>query len=107
MVLFRIVFQAVEAANELGYPVLVRAAYALGGLGSGFANDEAQLRNIVKLSFVHSSQVYIDKSLRGWKEIEYEVVRDAYDNCITVRPYHILVYQVSPLHLVIMNDLSS
>ncbi|MFH4979039.1 hypothetical protein AB6A40_005748, partial [Gnathostoma spinigerum] len=75
---------AVKAADELGYPVLVRAAYALGGLGSGFANNKNELEKIVHMAFAYSDQVLIDKSLKGWKEIEYEVVRDAYDNCITV-----------------------
>lgn len=92
------------AAQCLGYPVLVRAAFALGGLGSGFACDEDQLRSLVSAAFSHTTQVswspdvasplfvncvrdvqvLIDKSLKGWKEVEYEVVRDSYDNCITV-----------------------
>ena len=76
--------EALKVAEKLGYPVLVRAAYALGGLGSGFADDEAQFRALIQSAFAHSSQVIIDKSLKGWKEVEYEVVRDAYDNCITV-----------------------
>ncbi|CAB4068203.1 CAD [Lepeophtheirus salmonis] len=76
--------EAVQSAKELGYPVLARAAYALGGLGSGFADNEEELRKLTPSSFAHSSQVILDKSLKGWKEIEYEVVRDAYDNCITV-----------------------
>ena len=63
---------------------LARAAYALGGLGSGFASNPDELKSLVKKSFAHSSQVIIDKSLKGWKEVEYEVVRDAYDNCIVV-----------------------
>ncbi|CAK8696829.1 unnamed protein product [Clavelina lepadiformis] len=71
-------------AARIGYPVLVRAAYALGGLGSGFADTEKELIKIVQAAFAHTSQVFIDKSLKGWKEVEYEVVRDAYDNCITV-----------------------
>ncbi|CAK5089124.1 unnamed protein product [Meloidogyne enterolobii] len=66
------------------YPVLVRAAYALGGLGSGFATNKEELNVIAKQAFAHSNQVLIDKSIQGWKEIEYEVVRDAYDNCISV-----------------------
>ena len=73
------------AANTIGYPVLVRAAYALGGLGSGFASNEAELLLLVQAAFSHTKQVLVDKSLKGWKEIEYEVVRDAFDNCITVR----------------------
>ena len=108
------IFQAVEAAEVLGYPVLVRAAYALGGLGSGFASNVQELETLVSAAFAHTSQVsydyldsiciiplslslflslslspqvLIDKSLKGWKEVEYEVVRDAYDNCITVSNY--------------------
>ncbi|KAL4221656.1 hypothetical protein ACF0H5_019913 [Mactra antiquata] len=76
--------QAVKAAKNIGYPVLVRAAFALGGLGSGFANNEKELINLATAAFAHTSQVLIDKSLKGWKEVEYEVIRDAYDNCITV-----------------------
>ncbi|XP_043931401.1 CAD protein [Protopterus annectens] len=76
--------QALAAAEKLGYPVLVRTAFALGGLGSGFANNKEELTTLVTQAFAHSSQVLIDKSLKGWKEIEYEVVRDVYDNCITV-----------------------
>ena len=76
--------EAQEAGEKLGYPVLVRAAYALGGLGSGFANNIEELKKLTKTSFAHSNQVIIDKSLKGWKEVEYEVVRDAYDNCVTV-----------------------
>ncbi|KAK6990467.1 CAD protein [Biomphalaria glabrata] len=76
--------QAVQAAERLGYPVLIRAAYALGGLGSGFANNKEELLVLVTAAFAHTTQVLVDKSLQGWKEVEYEVVRDAYDNCITV-----------------------
>uniref|UniRef100_A0A672I717 Carbamoyl-phosphate synthetase 2, aspartate transcarbamylase, and dihydroorotase n=1 Tax=Salarias fasciatus TaxID=181472 RepID=A0A672I717_SALFA len=76
--------QAVAAAERLGYPVLVRSAFALGGLGSGFANSREELTALATAAFAHTSQVLVDKSLKGWKEIEYEVVRDAYDNCITV-----------------------
>ncbi|XP_064196290.1 CAD protein isoform X2 [Anguilla rostrata] len=76
--------QAVAAAERLGYPVLVRSAFALGGLGSGFANGKEELVALVTQAFAHTSQVLVDKSLKGWKEIEYEVVRDAYDNCVTV-----------------------
>ncbi len=75
---------AVRAANELGYPVIVRAAYALGGLGSGFCDNDEELRLLVGKAFAYSDQVLVEKSLKGWKEIEYEVVRDRYDNCITV-----------------------
>lgn len=73
-----------RAAKELGYPVIVRAAYALGGLGSGFCDNEEQLDVLVEKAFAFSPQVLVEKSLRGWKEVEYEVVRDRYDNCITV-----------------------
>uniref|UniRef100_A0A4W6DE49 Multifunctional protein CAD n=1 Tax=Lates calcarifer TaxID=8187 RepID=A0A4W6DE49_LATCA len=76
--------QAVAAAERLGFPVLVRSAFALGGLGSGFANNKEELTSLVTSAFAHTSQVLVDKSLKGWKEIEYEVVRDAYDNCVTV-----------------------
>ena len=64
--------------------MLIRAAFALGGLGSGFASDKNELETLVTSAFAHTKQVLVDKSLKGWKEIEYEVVRDAYDNCITV-----------------------
>lgn len=73
-----------KAALELGYPVILRAAYALGGLGSGFCDNEEELNLLAEKSFSYSSQVLVEKSLKGWKEIEYEVVRDRYDNCITV-----------------------
>ena len=76
--------QARKAAAELGYPVIIRAAYALGGLGSGFADNEEELVKIAEKAFSFSTQVLVEKSLKGWKEIEYEVVRDRYDNCITV-----------------------
>lgn len=76
--------QALKAAKDLGYPVIIRAAYALGGLGSGFANNDEELRKICEKAFSFSPQVLVEKSLKGWKEIEYEVVRDRYDNCITV-----------------------
>lgn len=76
--------QALTAAKDLGYPVIIRAAYALGGLGSGFANNDDELRKICEKAFSFSPQVLVEKSLKGWKEIEYEVVRDRYDNCITV-----------------------
>ena len=75
---------AVAAAKELGYPVIIRAAYALGGLGSGFCNNEEELVKLAEKSFTFSPQVLVEKSLKGWKEIEFEVVRDKYDNCITV-----------------------
>lgn len=73
-----------RAASELGYPVIIRAAYALGGLGSGFADNEKELDRLCEKAFAFSPQVLVEKSLKGWKEIEYEVVRDRYDNCITV-----------------------
>ena len=73
-----------RAARQLGYPVIVRAAYALGGLGSGFCDNEEELNVLVEKAFSFSPQVLVEKSLRGWKEVEYEVVRDRYDNCITV-----------------------
>lgn len=75
---------AKQAAHKLGYPVIVRAAYALGGLGSGFCNNDEELKILVNKAFAYSPQVLVEKSLKGWKEIEYEVVRDRYDNCITV-----------------------
>ncbi|KAG9004543.1 hypothetical protein FRB90_010873 [Tulasnella sp. 427] len=76
--------EAAQAAGTIGYPVIVRAAYALGGLGSGFAQDETQLRALCEKAFATSPQVLVEKSMKGWKEIEYEVVRDCRDNCITV-----------------------
>ena len=76
--------QVRKAAAELGYPVIIRAAYALGGLGSGFADNEEELNKLSEKAFSFSPQVLVEKSLKGWKEIEYEVVRDRYDNCITV-----------------------
>ena len=76
--------QTRKAAAELGYPVIIRAAYALGGLGSGFADNEEELVKIAEKAFSFSPQVLVEKSLKGWKEIEYEVVRDRYGNCITV-----------------------
>lgn len=76
--------EARKAAYELGYPLIVRAAYALGGLGSGFCDNDEQLEELCSKAFSFSPQVLVEKSLKGWKEIEYEVVRDKYDNCITV-----------------------
>ena len=73
-----------QAAASLGYPVIIRAAYALGGLGSGFCDNEAELDELCSKAFAFSPQVLVEKSLKGWKEVEYEVVRDCYDNCITV-----------------------
>ena len=76
--------EARRAAADLGYPVIIRAAYALGGLGSGFCDNEDELNKLAEKAFSFSPQVLVEKSLKGWKEIEYEVVRDRYDNCITV-----------------------
>ena len=76
--------EARQAALDLGYPVIIRAAYALGGLGSGFCDNEEELDKLAEKAFSFSPQVLVEKSLKGWKEIEYEVVRDRYDNCITV-----------------------
>ena len=73
-----------KAAADLGYPIIIRAAYALGGLGSGFCNNEEELNALAEKALTYSPQLLIEKSLKGWKEIEYEVVRDKYDNCITV-----------------------
>ena len=75
---------AVRVAKEIGYPVLIRAAFALGGLGSGFAHNDDEVRRLVEVALCNSPQVIIDKSLRGWKEVEYEIVRDRFDNCIAV-----------------------
>ena len=75
---------AAKAASELGYPIIIRAAYALGGLGSGFCDNEEELRVKAEKALSFSPQILVEKSLKGWKEIEYEVVRDRYDNCITV-----------------------
>ncbi|KPM39959.1 Carbamoyl-phosphate synthase arginine-specific large chain [Neonectria ditissima] len=76
--------EALDAADKIGYPIIVRAAYALGGLGSGFANNKDELRNMAARSLTLSPQILVEKSLKGWKEVEYEVVRDANNNCITV-----------------------
>jgi carbamoyl-phosphate synthase large subunit len=75
---------ACKAAEKLGYPVIIRAGYALGGQGSGFCNNPEELGSLATKAFAHSPQILVEKSLKGWKEIEYEVVRDQYDNCITV-----------------------
>lgn len=76
--------EALKAAHDLGYPIIVRAAYALGGLGSGFCNNPEELKVLAEKAFNYSDQLLVEKSLKGWKEIEYEVVRDRFDNCITV-----------------------
>lgn len=78
------VTESLEAAEKLGYPIILRAAYSLGGLGSGFCNNPEELKQLAGKAFSYSDQLLIEKSLKGWKEIEYEVVRDQYDNCITV-----------------------
>ena len=78
------IVQARAAAARLGYPVILRAAYALGGLGSGFCDNEEELNRLAEKAFSFSPQVLVEKSLKGWKEVEYEVVRDRFDNCITV-----------------------
>lgn len=75
--------EALAVAKKIGYPIILRAGFALGGLGSGFADNPQQLEDLATKAFAISEQVLIEKSLKGWKEIEYEVVRDAYDNCIT------------------------
>ena len=80
----RTVQAGVKAAKEVGFPVILRAGFALGGLGSGFANNEKEITKALKEAFNYSPQVLIEEDLRGWKEIEYEVVRDIADNCITV-----------------------
>ncbi|KAJ2612883.1 Carbamoyl-phosphate synthase [Coemansia sp. RSA 1804] len=76
--------EAITAANDIGYPLIIRAAYALGGLGSGFASNEEELVALCRKAFAASPQVLVERSMKGWKEIEYEVVRDSFDNCITV-----------------------
>lgn len=76
--------EAIVSANKIGYPVLIRAAFALGGLGSGFAANDTELVDLARKAFASSDQILIDQDLRGWKEVEYEVVRDNRDNCITV-----------------------
>ena len=75
---------AQKAASDLGYPVIIRAAFALGGQGSGFCNNDQELKTLATKAFTQSEQILVEKSLKGWKEIEYEVVRDCFDNCITV-----------------------
>lgn len=86
------IFQALSAADRIGYPVMVRAAFALGGLGSGFAHTREELQSLANAAFKHTSQVLVDKSLKGWKEVEYEVVRDAFDNCVTVWGSPVMVW---------------
>lgn len=77
-------YQALAAAEKLGYPVMTRSAFSLGGLGSGFANNNEELKQLAQIAFTQSNQLIVDKSLKGWKEVEYEVVRDCQNNCITV-----------------------
>lgn len=86
--------EAVAAANAIGFPIIVRAAYALGGLGSGFAQNEEQLRALCSKAFATSPQVLVEKSMKGWKEIEYEVVRDCRDNCITVCNMEVIFFSL-------------
>ena len=76
--------EAIEAAQSIGYPVMVRIAYALGGLGSGIVNNEAELVDKARRAFAFTNQILIEESLYGWKEVEYEIVRDRYNNCITI-----------------------
>lgn len=76
--------EALEFSKEIGFPLLIRSSFALGGLGSGFANNEEEMNDILNVAFNNGSHVIIDKSLKGWKELEYEIVRDTYDNCISV-----------------------
>jgi len=87
--------EAATAAKRIGYPVIVRAAFALGGLGSGFAKNEEELADLCTKAFATSPQVLVEKSMKGWKEIEYEVVRDCRDNCITVCNMEVRFVQLS------------
>jgi len=88
--------EALQAAKIIGYPIICRAAYALGGLGSGFAENEAQLTELCTKAFTTSPQVLIERSMKGWKEIEYEVVRDCRDNCITVCNMEVMYHYLLP-----------
>ena len=76
--------EAIAAANKVGYPVIVRAAFSLGGLGSGFADNDAELKELAEKAFAVAPQVLVEKSIKGYKEVEYEVVRDSFNNCVTV-----------------------
>ena len=78
------VSESIEAAKKLGFPVIIRAAYTLGGQGSGFASESEELRILATKAFSYTNQILVEESLKGWKEVEYEVVRDRFDNCITV-----------------------
>ena len=90
------VADARRVANSLGYPVIVRAAYALGGLGSGFCDNDEQLIALTEKALSFSPQVLVEKSLKGWKEVEYEVVRDRFDNCITVCNMENFIFNLFP-----------
>ena len=76
--------EAIIYSKEIGFPLLIRSSFALGGLGSGLAYNTSEMLDILNVAFNNNSNVIIDKSLKGWKELEYEIVRDAYDNCISV-----------------------
>ena len=76
--------EAISAANKVGYPVIVRAAFSLGGLGSGFADNDKELKELAEKAFAVAPQVLVEKSIKGYKEVEYEVVRDSFNNCVTV-----------------------
>ena len=82
---------ALAVALDIGYPVIVRAAYALGGLGSGFASNPKELEDLCLKAFANSPQVLVERSMKGWKEIEYEVVRDCANNCITVCNMEVMI----------------
>ena len=75
---------AIQAANKIGYPIMIRSAYALGGMGSGICQNEAELRELAESAFAYSPQILVEESLKGWKEIEFEVIRDKNDHCFTV-----------------------
>lgn len=82
---------AIKVANEIGFPVMVRSAYALGGLGSGICSNEAEFRELCDSALTHSKQILVEESLKGWKEIEFEVIRDKNDHCFTVVRWRILI----------------
>ena len=75
---------AIKAANKIGFPVMIRSAYALGGMGSGICKDETELHTLAESAFTYSPQILVEESLKGWKEIEFEVIRDKNDHCFTV-----------------------
>ena len=87
---------ALDAAEKLGFPVIIRAAYTLGGQGSGFASNLDELKALAAKAFSYTGQILVEESLKGWKEVEYEVVRDKYDNCITVCNICLLYTSPSP-----------